>query len=153
MLLHIITGITCYCILSSNGNTIIEFLSALSLHSRLFVILPSHPTLSSLPLTPPSHRSITPLPLFPPSHPFLSPLPLTPPSPPLSTTQLNIVYNTPPSLLPQGCGFDPYDTGCCIVANNYAKCYRCDADKQKFNGATFFCQGTPTLFENPTIGG
>ena len=50
-----------------------------------------------------------------------------------------------------GCGYDPYDTGCCIIKNNYVKCYRCDEDKKKYNGNSFFCQGEPRIFENPLL--
>ena len=44
-----------------------------------------------------------------------------------------------------GCGFDPYDTGCCIPTSATAiQCYRCDKALSLKSNSTFFCQGTYT---------
>lgn len=41
-----------------------------------------------------------------------------------------------------GCGWDPYDTGCCIEGpNNAITCYKCNSDIVMTTNHTFFCAG------------
>ena len=42
-----------------------------------------------------------------------------------------------------GCGFDPYDSGCCELPDDQnAICYKCDNDIVHVSNNTFFCSGT-----------
>ena len=80
------------------------------------------------------------------------------------------VLITDGSVFQSGCGFDPYDTGCCIInndinyyrnnnnnnynnynnnsSNNNVTCYRCDKNKQKYDETTFYCDGDLTIYKN-----
>ena len=41
-----------------------------------------------------------------------------------------------------GCGFDPYDTGCCVETSaSGMECYACAQSKQTISNSTFFCRG------------
>ncbi|RYH31100.1 hypothetical protein EON65_03370 [archaeon] len=41
-----------------------------------------------------------------------------------------------------GCGWDPFDTGCCLEGeNNDITCYKCDAGIQTYDNNTFYCAG------------
>ena len=42
-----------------------------------------------------------------------------------------------------GCGWDPYDTGCCVIANDGVSitCYKCSSDIVMTSNHTFFCAG------------
>lgn len=43
-----------------------------------------------------------------------------------------------------GCGFDPFDTGCCLFPNEQdVACYKCDSGIVHVTNHTFFCSGTP----------
>eukprot|EP00606_Chrysophyceae_sp_TOSAG23-5_P000871 GSChrysophyteH2.ASY1.ANO1.62.1 assembled CDS len=41
-----------------------------------------------------------------------------------------------------GCGFDPYDTGCCIETSlTNIECYRCHPERVSYDDSKFFCKG------------
>jgi len=50
-----------------------------------------------------------------------------------------------------GCGYDPYDTGCCVpYPNNVIQCYVCPAGRRTVSNDSFVCSGDLTVLSGFT---